>query len=131
MVVVAWLGFFTRVLLVIFGAERGLNPRHRPKLPCAEAALGFPIAAAGTLGYVIAGLRETGLRPCAQATVPDCSIGFVYLPALVVTAAASMLLAPLGARVAHALDVRALTRVFAGLLYLLAGYMLYKGLRTH
>jgi uncharacterized membrane protein YfcA len=42
-----------------------------------------------------------------------------------------MLLAPLGARVAHALDVRALTRVFAGLLYLLAGYMLYKGLRTH
>lgn len=53
------------------------------------------------------------------------------MPALVVTAAASMLLAPLGARVAHALDVRALTRVFAGLLYLLAGYMLYKGLRTH
>ena len=96
-----------------------------------SAALGFPIAAAGTLGYVIAGLRETGLRPCAQATAPDCSIGFVYLPALVVTAAASMLLAPLGARVAHALDMRSLTRVFAGLLYLLAGYMLYKGLRPY
>jgi uncharacterized protein len=93
-----------------------------------SAALGFPIAAAGTLGYVVAGLRETGLRPCALATLPDCSIGFIYLPALVFTAAASMLLAPLGARAAHRLDVRSLTRVFAGLLYLLAGYMLYKAI---
>ena len=43
-------------------------------------------------------------------------------------AAASVLTAPLGARVAHSLDVRRLKRVFALLLYALAAYMLYKGL---
>ena len=95
-----------------------------------SAALGFPIAAAGTLGYIVAGLRETGLKPCAAATFPDCSIGFVYLPALAVVAVASVLLAPLGARAAHRLNVRSLTRIFALLLYLLASYMLYKAVRT-
>jgi uncharacterized membrane protein YfcA len=37
--------------------------------------------------------------------------------------------APLGARVAHSLDTSRLKRVFAALLYLLAGYMLYKATR--
>jgi uncharacterized membrane protein YfcA len=39
------------------------------------------------------------------------------------------LTAPLGARVAHSLDVRSLKRVYALMLYGLAAYMLYKGLR--
>ncbi|MCX8004499.1 MAG: sulfite exporter TauE/SafE family protein [Burkholderiaceae bacterium] len=88
-----------------------------------SAALGFPIAAAGTVGYVWAGLREPGL--------PAGSLGFVYLPALAAVVAASVFTAPLGARVAHALDVRRLKRVFAVLLYLLAAYMLYKAIRTY
>jgi uncharacterized membrane protein YfcA len=95
-----------------------------------SAALGFPIAAAGTLGYVVAGLRETGIRTCSASTVPDCSVGFIYLPALLAVATASMFFAPLGARAAHRLNAQALAKIFALLLYLLAGYMLYKGLRT-
>jgi len=87
-----------------------------------SAALGFPIAAAGTAGYVIAGLHASGL--------PKGSIGFIYVPALVSIAATSVLTAPLGARVAHALDTRPLKRIFALMLYALAAYMLYKALRA-
>jgi uncharacterized membrane protein YfcA len=37
-------------------------------------------------------------------------------------------MAPVGAGVAHKLPVKQLKRVFASVLYLLAAYMLYKGL---
>ncbi len=84
-----------------------------------SAALGFPIAAAGTAGYVIAGWRELGPPTWEFA-------GYVYLPALVAISATSVMTAPLGARVAHAIDVARLKRWFAGLLYLLAAYMLWK-----
>ena len=56
------------------------------------------------------------------------AFGYLYLPALACIASASVLTAPLGARTAHRMDVRRLRRVFAALLYALAGYMLYKGL---
>ena len=87
-----------------------------------SAALGFPIALAGTIGYLIAGWRAPGL--------PARSAGFVYLPALAAVAAASVLTAPLGARLAHTLDTKRLKRVFAALLYALAAYMLTKALRS-
>ncbi|WP_416136160.1 sulfite exporter TauE/SafE family protein [Aquabacterium sp. A7-Y] len=85
-----------------------------------SAALGFPIALANVAGYLIGGWN-------VDAPLPG-SLGYLYLPALAVIATASVLSAPLGARAAHALNVRQLKRVFAGMLYLLAGYMLYKGL---
>ena len=44
-------------------------------------------------------------------------------------AVCSVLTAPLGARAAHNLPVKKLKRVFASILYLLAAYMLWKGLR--
>lgn len=80
------------------------------------AAVGLPIALAGTLGYVLQGLRAEGL--------PSPSLGYVYLPALVLVVATSMLAAPLGARVAHRLPVKRLRVIFALLLYALAGRML-------
>ncbi|WP_372525919.1 sulfite exporter TauE/SafE family protein [Piscinibacter sp.] len=83
-----------------------------------SAALGFPIALAGTVGYVAAGWTLHGM--------PAGTLGFIYLPALLVVSAASVTTAPLGARWAHRLDVQQLKRVFAGLLYALAAYMLYK-----
>jgi uncharacterized protein len=87
-----------------------------------SAALGFPIAAAGAIGYVIAGWTTPDL--------PPASAGYIYLPALVTIAIASVITAPLGAKLAHSLDTRILKRVFAGLLYLLAAYMLSKALRA-
>jgi uncharacterized membrane protein YfcA len=80
------------------------------------AANGFPIAVAGTAGYVLNGLRVSGL--------PDGNLGFVHLPALAIIVAASMPAAPLGARLAHRLPVKRLRIVFALLLLALALRML-------
>lgn len=85
-----------------------------------SAALGFPIALASTLGYIWAGRH-------AAAPLPG-TLGYLALPMLGLIAVASVSLAPLGARAAHALPRAALKRVFAALLYGLAGYMLYRGL---
>lgn len=48
------------------------------------------------------------------------SVGYVFLPAALGIAVASVLLAPAGARLAHRLSGPALRRVFAGFLYLVA-----------
>lgn len=85
-----------------------------------SAALGFPIAVANVVGYVASGLRVEGL--------PPASFGYIWLPGLVVIAMCSVFTAPLGARAAHALPVGKLKRVFASILYLLAAYMLWKGI---
>ena len=85
-----------------------------------SAALGFPIAVANVLGYAISGQTVQNL--------PDGSFGYIWLPALVVIAIFSFLTAPLGAKVAHSIPVGKLKRVFATVLYVLAAYMLYKGL---
>ena len=87
-----------------------------------SAALGFPIAVAGTLGYIIAGW--------SLPDMPSGTLGYLYLPALFTLAAASMLTAPWGARAAHRMNVRQLKRAFAGLLVTLAGYMLVKGVSS-
>ena len=84
-----------------------------------SAALGFPIAVVNVAGYIIAGQNVPDL--------PAGSFGYLFLPALVIIAIASVLMAPLGVKAAHALPVKQLKRVFAALLYMLAAYMLYKG----
>ena len=61
--------------------------------------------------------------------LPEGSIGYIWLPALAVIAVFSFLTAPLGAKAAHSLPVGKLKRVFASILYALAAYMLWKGLR--
>ncbi|MES2150646.1 MAG: sulfite exporter TauE/SafE family protein [Pseudomonadota bacterium] len=83
-----------------------------------SAALGFPIALAGTLSNIYFGWNAPGL--------PPHSLGYVYLPALVVIACASVSMAPLGARLAHRMPLALLKRSFAAILYALAAYMLWK-----
>ena len=85
-----------------------------------SAALGFPIALANVIGYILAG---QGLHD-----LPPYSVGYLWLPALIVIACCSVLMAPLGARAAHALPVSKLKRAFAMVLIALALYMLYKGI---
>lgn len=84
-----------------------------------SAAMGLPIAMASTVGYVIGGWH---LPSPVQGAV-----GYVVVPVLGVIAAASMLTAPLGARVAHATDTSRLSAAFATLLYALAVYMIWRG----
>ena len=108
-------GFIT----VPFLSSRNVPMHHAV---ATSAAMGFPIAAGGLIGYIISGWSLTEL--------PKGAWGYVYMPALLACAATSVLFAPLGAKSAHKLPVSTLKRVFAGLLIMLAGYMLYKAYRT-
>lgn len=83
-----------------------------------SAALGFPIAAASTVGYVIAGWDLPPALPGA--------FGYLYLPGLAVVAAASVTLAPLGARVANVGSTRMLKRLFALMLLGIATHMVWR-----
>lgn len=58
-----------------------------------SAAVGLPIALSGALGYMINGWSAVG--------VPEYSIGYVSLPAVVLISAVSYFTAPVGARLAH------------------------------
>ena len=82
-----------------------------------SAALGFPIAAAGVVGYIAAGW---GL-----AELPGPHLGFVYLPAFIGVVVSTIFMAPVGARLAHRLPVKQLKRAFGVMLALLASKMLW------
>jgi uncharacterized protein len=81
-----------------------------------SAAVGLPIALAGTLGYLLNGWGSAGL--------PEHALGFVYWPAVLTMALASLFSAPWGARLAHRLPVATLKKLFAALVILLALQML-------
>ena len=80
-----------------------------------SAAIGFPIALAGTVGYVVNGI---------SVPLPPHSLGFVYLPALAGIASASIATAPLGAKLAHSLPIDTLKKIFALLLIVMGTKML-------
>jgi len=82
------------------------------------SAIGFPIAVGGTLGYIAVGSHLDAL--------PEPHLGYVYLPALLWVALASMLTAPLGAKAAHRMKVEVLRKLFAVLLIVLATKLLLK-----
>lgn len=72
------------------------------------AACTLPVALAGAAGFMLTGADVPDL--------PSGSVGYVYLPAALGISVASVLTAPLGARLAHALPVKQLRRAFAVLL---------------
>ena len=80
------------------------------------SAIGFPIAIAGTIGFILNGWNVAGL--------PVGSFGFVYLPALFGIIITSVLAAPLGAKLAHSLPVDRLKKVFSILLFVVGTRML-------
>jgi len=82
-----------------------------------SAAIGLPIAVSGTIGYLVNGWGAEG--------TPALTLGYIYLPALVLVATVSMLTAPYGASLAHRLPVATLKKIFAGLLMVLCAKMLH------
>lgn len=90
-------------------------PVHRAT--ATSSTLGFPIAVAGTIGYVHRGWSATSLD--------DGLLGFVYLPSLVAIVAATVVFAPLGVRLAHRLPAEPLRRAFGILLLIVALRMIW------
>ncbi len=88
-------------------------PVHRAA--ATSSTLGVPIALAGTLGYVSVG-AGTDLGPGM--------LGYVYVPGFLAIVSAAVLTAPVGVKVAHAVEAQPLRRAFGVLLVLVAGRML-------
>ncbi|MCI0732497.1 MAG: sulfite exporter TauE/SafE family protein [Methylococcaceae bacterium] len=75
-----------------------------------SSACGFPIAVAGSIGYVILGWN-----------IPDrpaWSLGYIYGPAFIGIALSSIVFAPLGARLTHSLPTTRLKRLFAVFIFI-------------
>jgi uncharacterized membrane protein YfcA len=78
-----------------------------------SAGVGILISIAGTIGYALAGLPH-------QAEMPPLSLGFVSFLGLALMAPVTTLIAPYGARLAHALSRRSLEIAFGLFLLLVA-----------
>jgi len=78
-----------------------------------SSGLGIVISIPGTIGYMLAGWSK-------MASLPPLSIGFVSLLGLALLAPLSMLLAPFGARLAHAISKRRLEIAYGAYLLLAA-----------
>jgi uncharacterized protein len=82
-----------------------------------SAGIGVPISIAGALGFVVAGLPH-------QALLPPLSVGFVSVIGVAAIAPIASWVAPLGARLAHALPQRRLEISFGLFVLLAAGRFL-------
>jgi uncharacterized membrane protein YfcA len=72
------------------------------------SAIGFIIGIPGTIGYIIGGWNAAGL--------PAFSLGYVNLAAFIAIVPTSMLMAPIGTRVAHSIPRRYLAYGFGAFL---------------
>ncbi|MBB1473074.1 sulfite exporter TauE/SafE family protein [Luteimonas sp. MC1825] len=73
-----------------------------------SSACGFAIAVGSVLGYA--------LNAPEGSALPQGAVGYVYLPAAIGVALTSIIAAPFGTRIAHAISGPALRRIFAAFL---------------
>ena len=81
------------------------------------AAIGFPIAIVGTIGYIANGIVQSEVLPVH-------SLGYVYLPALVGIVIFSTISASIGAKVTHVTQTATIRIFFVILLYVLGTKLL-------
>ena len=115
-----FIGIFTGVLASLMGIAGGaiLVPilmycslSMRQAIGVATAS-GIIVALFGALGYVVIGFGRTEL--------PEWSIGYIYLPALLGIVSTSSLFAPLGVKAGAKLPLRYMKKGFAVFLMLVA-----------
>ncbi|TYK66339.1 sulfite exporter TauE/SafE family protein [Colwellia echini] len=87
----------------------GLPVRHAIGI---ATACGVVVALFGSIGYIITGLN--------QADLPQWSLGYIYLPALLGIVISSSLAAPLGVKLASKLPIKILKKFFAVFLIFVA-----------
>jgi len=93
---------------------RGQSLRHAV---ATASAVGVPIALTGTISFIITGSDAVGL--------PTMSSGYVYWPAFATISAATLVFAPIGARLAYKLNPVILKKAFALLLIVIGIKMLF------
>lgn len=102
-------------LMVPYFIWNGAPP---PQAVATSSACGLPIALAGVAGFIATGY--------GNAALPAGSFGYVHLPAFAGIVACSVLVAPLGAHLAHRLPAARLKKVFALFLGVVAVQMLLR-----
>ena len=80
-----------------------------------SAACGVPIAIFGTVGYIVGGTNVMSL--------PEMSLGYIYLPALLGVSITSIFSAKYGADLAHYLSQTTLKRLMASWFFIISIYM--------
>ncbi len=81
------------------------------------SAVGVPIALTGAISFIVTGLDSA-------ETLPAMSSGYIYWPAFAAISAATLVFAPIGARLAHRLNPAILQKTFALLLMMVGIKML-------
>lgn len=94
----------------------------RPMHQAIGTAAGFGVAI-GVPGAIAAMVVGWG-----KADLPPGSVGYVNLPAFLMIATLTVLMAPVGARLAHRLDAQLLRRLFGILLFIVAARMIWSSI---
>nr|WP_321444926.1 sulfite exporter TauE/SafE family protein [uncultured Cohaesibacter sp.] len=110
------IGFFSSLMGIGGGVMNNtfMTLYNRPihQAVATSSGVGVLISIPGAIGYMIAGWGKAGL--------PDFSIGFVNLLAVCLIIPITILIAPLGVKIAHALPKKTLSRVFGLFLIIVA-----------
>lgn len=113
-------GFITGILSSLMGIGGGqisnllmmLHGRPIHQAVSTSAGLGILIAVPGAIGYMVSGFDKAG--------APAFSIGYVSLLGFILFSPVSMVTAPLGVRIAHAMSKRTLELAFGIFLAIVA-----------
>ena len=103
-------------LSVPYLVSRGFNIK---KAIGSSAAIGFPLAIAGSLGYLL-----NGDASVFNSASLSGIIGFVHIPSVIILSICGFITAPLGANMAQKLPISVLKKLFAILLMMLSIKML-------
>jgi uncharacterized protein len=103
-------GMISNIVILMFG-------RTMQQAVATSSGLGIVISIPGTIGYMLAGWSK-------MALLPPLSIGFISLIGFALLAPLSMLLAPVGVRLAHAISKRRLEIAFGVYLLLVSARFL-------
>ena len=108
------LGIGGGTMTVPYLTWRGVGIRNAVAV---SSACGLPIALSGCVSYLITGLDAVNL--------PSAASGYLYWPAWLGICASSVIMAPVGAKLAHRLPTSVLKRIFAIILLIIGGLMIF------
>jgi len=107
-------GLFSNLLMTFYG-----RPIHQAV--ATSSALAVLISIPGALGYVYAGWPVAARFPDVSALQAPLTFGYVSLAGAVLAMPTSLLTAPLGVRIAHAMSKRMLEMAFGLYLFIVGG----------